>query len=57
MSNIKYIGSDTKISEKGKVHELKNSSETGCGVNIRDNREDWESTFESVNCQKNGCKN
>jgi len=54
--NIKYIGSDTRISEKGKVH-IKNGNYTGCGARIDDNRQDWKETYESVTCQKNGCKN
>lgn len=55
MSNIKYIGKDTKELEKGKVH-IRNGNHTACGARIDDNPEDWETTYESVNCQKNGCK-
>lgn len=54
--NIKYIGNDTKKSEKGKIH-LRVGNYTGCGARIDDNTEDWVSTTESITCDKNGCKN
>lgn len=54
--NIKYIGNDTKISEKGKIH-IKNGDYTGCGAKIVDNPNDWVLTTEEVTCNKNGCKN
>jgi len=53
--NVKYIGNDTKTSEKGKIH-VKDSNKTGCGARIDDNPQDWESTNQSVTCDKNGCK-
>ena len=56
MANIKYIGNDTKISEKGKVHVKKDSIFTGCGAKHNDNPEDWVETTEKVTCEKNGCK-
>lgn len=55
MSNIKYIGKDTKELEKGKIH-VKNGNHTACGARIDDNREDWKITNSPVNCNKNGCK-
>lgn len=39
MSNIKYIGSDTKTLEKGKIH-IKEGNYTGCGARIDDNPKD-----------------
>ena len=54
--NIKYIGSDTKVSEKGKVH-VRKGNYTGCGARIDDNPQDWVSTLERVTCKKNGCCN
>ena len=54
--NIKYIGNDTKVSEKGKIH-LKQGNYTGCGARIDDNPQDWEQTYQSITCEKNGCKN
>ena len=54
--NIKYIGNDTKVSEKGKVH-VRKGNHTGCGARIDDNPWDWESTQERVTCKKNGCCN
>lgn len=54
--NIKYIGSDTKKSEKGKIH-LKNGNSTGCGAKVDDNPQDWVTTSEKVTCDINGCKN
>jgi len=56
MANLKYIGSDTKVSEKGKVHSKKDSRQTGCGAIYNDNPKDWVETSESVTCEKNGCK-
>ena len=55
MTNIKYIGNDTKISEKGKIH-VKNGNYTACGARIDDNSQDWETTTNAVNCEKKGCK-
>ena len=52
--NIKYIGNEP--SQKGKVHKDKGNGFTGCGREYKDNREDWEKTFASVNCQDRGCK-
>ena len=57
MANLKYIGNDTKISEKGKVHIKKDSKYTGCGAIHNDNPKDWVETSEKVTCEKNGCKN
>lgn len=54
--NIKYIGNDTSVSEKGKIH-IRKGNYTGCGARIDDNPEDWKTTSEHVTCQKNGCKN
>lgn len=54
--NIKYIGSDTKKSENGKIH-IKKGNSTGCGAIIDDNPLDWEDTYQSVTCDKNGCRN
>lgn len=53
--NIKYIGNDTKKSEKGKVH-IRDDNFTACGARIDDNPQDWVSTNEKVTCEKNGCK-
>lgn len=53
--NIKYIGSDTAVSENGKTH-VRDGNYTGCGARIDDNREDWVTTSSRVDCQKNGCK-
>ena len=53
--NVKYIGNDTKKSEKGEIH-VKNGNNTGCGARIDDNPTDWENTAQSVTCKKNGCK-
>lgn len=54
--NIKYIGNDTKVSEKGKIH-IHIGNYTGCGARIDDNPQDWVKTSQSVTCDKNGCKN
>ncbi|MEG0614888.1 MAG: hypothetical protein RR540_03955 [Oscillospiraceae bacterium] len=54
--NVKYIGKDTKKSEKGKVH-VSDGKNTGCGAKIDDNPQDWVYTIEKVTCDKNGCKN
>lgn len=56
MSNIKYVGNDTKTLMKGKIHK-KEGNYTGCGARIDDNPGDWVITSSSVNCEKNGCKN
>jgi hypothetical protein len=55
MANIKYIGSDTKKSENGKIH-VNNGNKTGCGARIDDNPQDWEPTNSTVTCGKDGCK-
>lgn len=55
MANIKYIGSDTKKSENGKIH-VKNGNSTECGARIDDNSEDWQTTTSAVTCEKRGCK-
>lgn len=55
MANIKYIGSDTKKSEKGKIH-VKKGTHTACGARIDDNPQDWETTNKAITCQKRGCK-
>ncbi|WP_413517716.1 hypothetical protein [Carnobacterium maltaromaticum] len=55
MSNIKYIGNDTKVSENGKIH-IKEGNKTKCGAIINDNLQDWVSTTQSVTCNKAGCK-
>ncbi|NOH15275.1 hypothetical protein [Clostridium cochlearium] len=55
MANIKYIGNDTKKSEKGKIH-VKKGNYTACGARIDDNAEDWITTNKAVTCQKKGCK-
>ena len=55
MENVKYIGNDTKKSERGKIHK-REGDYTGCGARIDDNPEDWVTTWESVTCEKNGCK-
>lgn len=55
MENIKYIGNDTKKSEKGKIH-VKNGTHTACGARIDDNPKDWEVTNSAVTCEKKGCK-
>lgn len=55
MAKIKYTGNDTQKSEKGKVH-VKEGNYTGCGAQINDNPEDWESTSQPVTCNKRGCK-
>lgn len=55
MPNVKYIGNDTKKSERGKIH-LKKGNHTACGSRIDDNPEDWISTTSRVTCQKKGCK-
>lgn len=52
--NIKYIGSDTRVSEHGKVHVRKGNC-TGCGARIDDNPQDWVPTSQPVTCKKNGC--
>lgn len=52
--NIKCVGSDTKVSEHGKVH-VRKGNRTGCGARIDDNPQDWVSTTQSVTCEKNGC--
>ncbi len=54
--NIRYIGHDTRKSEKGKVH-LNNGNYTGCGARIDDNPDDWVLTDEAITCEKCGCKN
>lgn len=54
--NIKYIGNDTRISEKGKIH-VSEGNFTRCGARIDDNPKDWVETQEKVTCNKNGCKN
>ncbi len=54
--NIKYIGNDTRKSEKGKIHRKKGNF-TGCGARIDDNPEDWVLTRGSITCRKNGCRN
>ncbi len=53
--NIKYIGNDTKKSERGKIH-TKSGNHTACGARIDDNPKDWEATSKSVTCEKRGCK-
>ena len=53
--NVRYIGNDTKVSEKGKVH-VRKGNYTGCGARIDDNPQDWQETSERITCQKNGCK-
>lgn len=53
--NIKYIGNDTKVSEKGKVHVLE-GHRTACGAVVNDNPKDWENTAALVTCEKNGCR-
>ena len=55
MKNIKYIGNDTKKSEKGKIH-IKKGNFTACGARIDDNKEDWVETSSKVTCEKRGCK-
>jgi len=55
MKNIKYIGSDTEKSEKGKIH-VNGGNYTGCGARIDDNPQDWIKTNSAVTCKKNGCK-
>lgn len=55
MANVKYIGNDTKKSEKGKIH-VRNGNYTACGARIDDNPEDWENTTPYVTCEKRGCK-
>ncbi|MEB7792126.1 hypothetical protein [Enterococcus faecalis] len=55
MQHIKYIGHDTKKSEKGKIHILKNATYTGCGARIDDNPQDWIATTKAVTCEKKGC--
>lgn len=55
MANVKYIGNDTKKSEKGKIH-TRNGNYTACGARIDDNPQDWETTAQSVTCEKKGCK-
>ena len=54
MANIKYTGAGE---DKGKIHVKESSHQTGCGKIIDDNPEDWADTYESVTCEKNGCKN
>lgn len=54
--NIKYIGNDSRVSERGKIHR-QNGNYTGCGARIDDNPEDWEKTYAPITCDKNGCKN
>lgn len=54
--NIKYIGNDTRKSEKGKIHKY-SGNYTACGARIDDNPNDWKYTSEKVTCEKNGCKN
>jgi hypothetical protein len=51
MANVKYIGNDTKKSEKGKIH-TRNENYTACGARIDDNPQDWETTAQSVTCEK-----
>lgn len=53
--NVKYIGNDTKVSEKGKIHVLE-GGRTACGAVVDDNPKDWERTTASVTCEKNGCR-
>lgn len=55
MANVKYIGNDTKKSEKGKIH-TRNGNYTACGARIDDNPQDWLPTAQSVTCEKKGCK-
>lgn len=55
MANVKYIGNDTKKSEKGKIH-TRNGNYTACGARIDDNPQDWVTTAQSVTCEKKGCK-
>lgn len=55
MSNVQYIGNDSKKSENGKVH-VKEGNFTKCGARIDDNPQDWISTRKSVTCEKRGCK-
>ncbi|VKL99073.1 Uncharacterised protein [Streptococcus pneumoniae] len=55
MSNIKYIGNDTKVSENGKIH-IQVGNKTKCGAVINDNPQDWKPTPDPVTCQKPGCK-
>ena len=56
MANLKYIGNDTKVSEKGRIHVKKDNKYTGCGAIHNDNPQDWIETSEAVTCDKNGCK-
>lgn len=55
MANIKYIGNDTRKSEKGKIH-TRNGNYTACGARIDDNLQDWQTTTHPVTCEKKGCK-
>lgn len=55
MTNIKYVGNDTRKSENGKVH-VRDGNYTKCGAQINDNPQDWVSTSQSVTCEKRGCK-
>jgi len=56
MANVKYIGNDTKKSEKGKIH-VRNANYTACGARIDDNPEDWENATQYVTCEKKDAKN
>lgn len=53
--NVRYISNDTAKLKNGKVHS-RNGDHTGCGARIDDNHQDWKSTSQRVDCDKNGCK-
>ncbi|WP_181442814.1 hypothetical protein [Enterococcus faecalis] len=56
MANVKYIGNDTKKSEKGKIH-VRNGNYTACGARIDDNPEDWEIQPNMLLVKKEAAKN
>jgi len=43
--------------ESGEVHKGYKGGKTGCGFDTTENPSHWESTTQSINCDKYGCKN
>ena len=43
--------------ENGKVHKGYKGEITGCGVDTTVKPSHWQNTFDSITCNKDGCKN
>ena len=42
---------------KGEIHKGQKGGITGCGFDTSIHPDHWETTYEKINCNKNGCKN